>query len=65
MKTISNAGKERDKLDYDAWLMGRKKWLSHSGNILTSFCFFFFRKVHINYLMTQHLNSWENVTEEK
>jgi len=39
MKTILNAGKERDKLDYYAWLMGSKKWLSHSGNILTSFFF--------------------------
>lgn len=61
MKTILNAGKERDKLDYYAWLMGSKKWLSHSGNILTSF---FFWKVHIKYLMTQHLNSLANVTEK-
>ena len=61
MKIILNAGKEREKLDYYAWLMGSKKWLSHSGNILTSF---FFWKVHINYIMTQHLNSLANITEK-
>ena len=45
MKTISNAGKGRDELDYYAWLMGRKRWLNHSGTILTSF-FLFLKSPH-------------------